>query len=237
MRRISTTRLVTIFVLVLTLTVTSSSLHVQGQAERQVECGDVIESEFSTDYESQTYTLTMSPRESFSVSLEPVGDFLNTAIALYGPTGIQLGRTGNATKSPSITSGVLSASGTYTIQVANGPLLHNSRNIYSGGGPGGVGLYTLYIECEKIDSTPSAISSPSSASQPTEVVKQTPTPLDSTLQPLLKVDETYEIVFASSTYTMTVVDLRSDGWAQVEHDDKTSWLNINQVVLITPIDD
>ena len=91
------------------------------QANRTVNCGDIIETEFSKDYEGHTYALSMEPRESFNVSIEHVGDFLQSRIELSGPTGIKLAQsTDRLGKTPYVESGILSARGTYRIFVING---------------------------------------------------------------------------------------------------------------------
>jgi hypothetical protein len=137
---------------------------VHAQAERAVGCGDIIESEFTRDREQQIFVLTMQPKESFSASIEPVGDYLETAIAIQGPTGIMLGVT-NRIKAPVVESGTLSARGTYKILVMN--------VAFNGGAPGGVGIYALYIGCVKSDGT---IIKPGDSAQPTPTPAPLPTP-------------------------------------------------------------
>ena len=109
------------------------------QAEQVVECGDIVESEFTNENQEHNYMLKMAPRESFNVSLEPVGDYLFTSTFLFGPTGMELARSYNSsygfTKTPSASSGNLSATGSYKIRVQNS----------------GIGLYTLYIGCVTIN--------------------------------------------------------------------------------------
>jgi hypothetical protein len=105
------------------------------QAEQAVECGDIVESEFTNENQYHNYVLKMAPRESFKVALEPVGDYLLTRIDLYGPTGRKLASDPyydiEFTKAPTVSSSNLSATGLYKISVRNS----------------GIGLYTLYIGC------------------------------------------------------------------------------------------
>jgi hypothetical protein len=233
MRRAIMVRLIIIFTITAAMIFTGSYHDVQGQAERKVECGDVIESEFTKNFEEHIYLITMNARDSFSVALSPVGDFLQTGIGLYGPTGIQMGRS-NAhymSKSPSVTSGILSARGVYKIQVVNAGI--DSDGGICTGDMGGVGIYTLYIECEQIN----AIPTPSATVESTESTESAASLPKADLQPLFEVNKTYEIVLPSSTYLMKVINLRSDGWVQVEYNNKVSWLNSNQVVLVTLIED
>lgn len=237
MLRINTNRLIAIFAIALMMVFLGSSSQVQSQSERRVACGDAIESEFSKDYESHFYLLKMEPRDSFSVAVVPVGDLLQNAIALYGPTGISLGVSsgGWMSPSPSIASGRLSARGDYKIQVANTGLYGDGSHNGQKGGPG---VYTLYIECELTRATATATApTPAPPIQSTETVKEISTSITQSLPPFLEVNKTYEITFASSTYTMMITGLRNDGWVQVEYDNKTAWLNLNQVILITPVED
>ena len=137
---------------------------VYAQAEQTVECGDIVESEFTKNYEDQVFVLPMRPREAFSVSLEPVGDYLQTSIGILGPTGVLLGAT-QQLKAPTIESGTLSARGNYKIQVAN--------HVFGAAGGSNVGIYTLYIGCIKSDGT---IIKPGDSVQPTPTSAPLPTP-------------------------------------------------------------
>lgn len=223
------------------------------QGEMEVQCGQIVEAEFTGNMQEHIYLLNMAPRESFDVSVEPFGDFLSTVIATYGPTGVRIGiseRQDGAgmiylKKSPSITSGILSARGQYKIRIANTPLrydnLYNDQRYY-----GGVGLYKLLIGCTTSDGTkiePGDIPQPTPTPAPLPApVKQTSSqtslaqqPTSETLFSFLETGQMYEITFGLQTETIKLIELRSDGWAKVEVDNKTGWLNINQVALIMPI--
>lgn len=152
-----------------------------------VECGQIIEGEFTKTQEENIYTIEMEPRESFSVSSEPIGDSLKIGIGLYGPSGIRLSSTGNTLLSnPEIESGILGARGNYEIRVANTGIYTDgtfSTNI------GGVGAYTLFIDCAKADGT---------RIEPGDIPQPTPTPAllpTATLRSVLSV--------RSSTFTGT----------------------------------
>ena len=127
------------------------------QAEQIVECGEIIESEFRNNEEIQSYALRMSSRDSFAVSIETVGDFLQTAIFLYGPTGLEIKREG-ASSAPSIESGILSARGNYRIDLRN----YNY----------GIGEYTMFVSCtvngQLIEAGDIAQPTPTLAPLPTE---------------------------------------------------------------------
>lgn len=104
----------------------------QGQSGTKVECGTIIENEFTDNYEQHIYQLNMSAKDSFSIIGEPVGEHLQFYIDVIGPTGLRISHIG-ISNNPAVKSGLLSASGTYKI------VINNSN--------GGVGLYTLSIGC------------------------------------------------------------------------------------------
>jgi len=124
------------------------------QAGVPVECGEIVENEFDQNNETHTYLITMAAKESFDVAVEPVGDHLLTWITLLGPTDLQLGYI-SWNKTPSISSSVLSARGTYKIKVLNGSY--------------GIGEYKLLIGC----TTHNGIIKPGDKPSPTA----TPAPL------------------------------------------------------------
>jgi hypothetical protein len=124
------------------------------RAQTEVQCGSIIEGEFTLAYQDgeQTYTIPLAPGDVLGVSGEVVGDFLGFGIAVYAPTTGRVAAThlfapvrGSAAfgvrsaypEVPSIDTGALSERGTYTI------LLH----------PNSPGLYTLYIGCTLRDGT------------------------------------------------------------------------------------
>ncbi len=105
---------------------------VYAQSGTPVECGEIIEDEFIQNNETHVYLITMVPKESFDVAIEPAGDHLLTWIKLLGPTDLQIVSTWPK-KTASASSGVLSARGTYKILVQNADY--------------GVGQYKLTIGC------------------------------------------------------------------------------------------
>lgn len=217
---------------------TQSTNTVYAQSEKTVKCGEIIESEFTRDYEDHTFVLTMQPRESFSVSLEPTGDYLLTAIAIQGPTGIRLGLT-HQTKTPTLESGTLSGRGTYKILVRNVSFVGGEGTL------GGVGIYTLYIGCVKSDGTiikpgdvpqPTPIAAPSPARQTGSQASPAPESVSAGLLSFLEVGQSYEVVFATQTRIIKLIELSGNGWAKIEMDNRTGWLNLSQVALIIPVD-
>jgi hypothetical protein len=126
------------------------------QSQTEVQCGEIVEGVFSDNAQEHNYGLTMESRESFEVSVEPVGDHLQTVIAIYGPSGVRLGYTNvgaygsHPSRNPAITSGTLSASGMYKIRISNTVIRDNNQLWYSESynfTVGGIGDYTLFISC------------------------------------------------------------------------------------------
>ena len=163
MQKRNLTRFIAIFAITL-MALAGSSPNIKGQGEREVECGDIIESEFYQNRETHTYILSMKPKESFTVSIESTGEHLESRIKLYGPTGILLAESSGLKKAPSVESGILSARGTYNILVTN-------ENLSSSGG---VGVYTIYVGCKTINGTINPGSS--FQTKPTPAPLPTPTP-------------------------------------------------------------
>lgn len=127
-----------------------------------VQCGTIIESEFTENRQIQQYELEMAPGDQFEASVTPLGDLLLTSVVAVGPSELPVassptsaGTTGTElTQTPTMATGVLSAHGTYIIFVAN-TRLDESGDLYGYGTAqnGGVGIYTLYIGCTLRDGT------------------------------------------------------------------------------------
>jgi hypothetical protein len=126
-----------------------------------INCGDIIESEFTLSHEQQRYVLKMSPGDQIAVSVVPLGDHLKTAAFLYDMAleavfaiSDKEGRLFegkyyvlSTETNPQVSSGVLSASGEYLIAVINYAWVDALKN------SGGLGLYTLYVSCTLRDGT------------------------------------------------------------------------------------
>lgn len=65
------------------------TIRVYAQPQKPVECGAIIENEFTRQAEIHTCFLEMAPRESFTVSVEPVGEYVVTLIDAYDPAGLK----------------------------------------------------------------------------------------------------------------------------------------------------
>lgn len=119
---------------------------------QQVECGDIIEGEFSQDFELVDYLIDLEPGQQITIQATPVGEALEFAIVLLGPTnlGITLSNRGYNSPDPAIVSGVLSARGRYVIRLSNAGLWEDGR-IWTA--RGGVGVYNMFIRCILRDGT------------------------------------------------------------------------------------
>ncbi len=166
------------FTLVLTLLVMLSAIpfvyaqEVQRGSGIAANCGDVIEGEFTSNYQEETYKIELKAGDSFQVSVMPLGGQLNTGILVTGPTNLGvIASNGGVLQvksvyrlrlapQPNIDTGVLSASGNYTIRLINfnagtwGTVYEYASDEYQGlSSSGGIGAYTLSIGCTLRDST------------------------------------------------------------------------------------
>ncbi|MCA9905562.1 MAG: hypothetical protein KC547_17020 [Anaerolineae bacterium] len=118
-----------------------------------VQCGDIVEGVFTQNEQVNQYTISMRSGEVLQPKAVAFGDFLQMVLAIRSPAGDVLvnsvGDTNSAANrvswgysspDPSAHSGVLSASGEYSIEIASA-----NRN--------GVGEYTLSITCTSRDGT------------------------------------------------------------------------------------
>ncbi len=131
------------------------------------ECGNIIDSAFSTNYQEQTFVITMSADDSIDLSVMPHGGQLSTGILVTGPTNLGVGinkgsvyadqYSSNGLESqPKINTGGLSADGQYTVRIVNFDFYQYffTKDTYYGlSNSGGIGKYTLYIGCTLADGT------------------------------------------------------------------------------------
>ncbi|MFN8491515.1 MAG: PPC domain-containing protein [Caldilineaceae bacterium] len=158
---------------------------VYSQNETSVRCGEIIDGQFGQNAEEHIYLLTMQSRESFEVTVQPVGDFLKTVLGIYGPSGLLLALSnsdegnyrGQVSKSPKLTSGILSAKGIYKIRVTNTAVdINNDALVTNVAYSGGIGDYALSIGCtksngSKIEPGDGPQSTPTTAPLPTPTVR------------------------------------------------------------------
>lgn len=141
-----------IFVILLVcLSFLSTEQKIDAQSTSQLECGDIVEGEFLEDVEDIRYIIDANAGDQLSLAVDPFGEFLETRIVLYGPTGQEVtatygGNTAypNTVPEPVLNTGELSANGTYTVEI---------RNYSWPDDPEGVGVFLLSIECTLRDGT------------------------------------------------------------------------------------
>lgn len=141
-------------VLIIILFVMVSSVSAQGAIS--VECGTILDDEFTEIKEQNLYTIDLEAGTQLNVTGVPLGDTLTFVSAVYAPddSNIAYSNSFNSIawtereEDKEITSptGIVSANGTYTIVVANGDLYLPDMTFY-GNRKGGVGTYTIYIGC------------------------------------------------------------------------------------------
>lgn len=126
-----------------------------------VACGTTVQGEFTKNNEKQSYTVNILPGYQVNVNGRALGDTLRFQLSFYGPTGVGIieGEYRELIKNPWFKSGVLSARGSHTIVAYNRV---PSRD------DGGVGVYTLQIECidengRAVTPAPTAAPAPSAA--------------------------------------------------------------------------
>lgn len=191
--------------------------------QQTVECGDTIASEFGQEGEVHEYSLQMSVGDSFEVSVQPVGEYLSTAIGVYGPRDDLLEYTVDVRKEPVASSDILSSSGIYTVIVANARIdKYGVQKNYKGG----FGHYRLLIKCI-IGGIPIGPGDNNSGWQ---------TPSSNLVVPsFLQVGANYQITADSRTYLVKVVEIADDGWVKVEQNASITWLNFGEVLFVTPV--
>lgn len=146
------------------------------QAQNEIQCGDILENNFAQNGEKHKYIINLNAGEKIILSAQALGDTLKLGLSLYDPANNQIMWT-YSSNNPSYTSGVLSATGNYTILAAN---------------DGGVGVYTLYVECTKRDGT---IIKPGAAQTPIPVIPATESPAEAAPPPQAATPEFADVGF------------------------------------------
>ena len=79
-----------LFVLVIMLLFVSPTFAQEVRRENPiaVECGTVLEGEFTNNYSEHNYSINLDPGTSINASVVPLGSGLRTSILLTGPTNI-----------------------------------------------------------------------------------------------------------------------------------------------------
>lgn len=135
-------------------------------AQVSVQCGDIIESEFIEEEEVQEYRIELSAGDTLEISGTVLGNQLEIGFFIAGPTNQlisssdeDINETGagylSGEAQPEASSGILSASGEYSIYALNYEIWYDrfinfNRQSWDENGPG---LYTLFVGCTLRDGT------------------------------------------------------------------------------------
>jgi len=142
----------TLFVLVLM----TQLWHVTAQTALQ--CGDIIQDEFSQNDEARQFQIDLEPGDMLSLSAQAFGGSLKFGIIIQDSVGNVIARSKDASNTPALKSDVLGSSGTYFLSLFNGEytnasLLGNGgesgANFYINGS--GIGAFTFNIGCTRSD--------------------------------------------------------------------------------------
>jgi hypothetical protein len=133
------------------------------QAQNALQCGDIIENEFTRNREVQQFKIELAAGDKLKIEGKPIGDTLAFMIAIFGPSGLPIAANDNffgrvsIMRQPVAETSTLSATGTYTVIAVN-----NDATLYDSGPDktftewsrkGGVGAYSLLVSCVKRDGT------------------------------------------------------------------------------------
>ncbi|MGB1287675.1 MAG: hypothetical protein ACPG7F_14145, partial [Aggregatilineales bacterium] len=103
---------------------------VNAQSRTAVECGDIIENEFTRNSQPFLFTIDLSAGDSIQASLVPIGTNLSATLGLYAPNDAAIAAGGYdeywwgyaPSPEPELDSDILSSNGTYTLVVINDTL-------------------------------------------------------------------------------------------------------------------
>lgn len=195
-------------------------------SQETLQCGEPIPGEFVKNPESKFYQIQMSARESFEVLVDPAGDQLKVSLALSDPSDRIFKANIGVSETPTISSGELSATGLYKIRVSNANLAPSLG--YSLVQPyTGPGFYTLVVNC-------TGIGGGNIGNDGQQPLSSPPSPLPITPS-FVEIGTNYQITAYTGTFLATVVEIEDNGWVKVNTNGATSWLNLDQVLLVTPL--
>jgi hypothetical protein len=127
-----------------------------------VQCGDIIEGEFTAPAQRLDYRIELAPGDSLSVNGEGIGTSLAFMLALANPAGeavvTSLTESGHSRPelAPSLFSDIVSARGSYTLIAYNARVYESSGSLNFQDGwndIGSVGVFILNIGCTLRDGT------------------------------------------------------------------------------------
>ncbi len=105
-----------------------------------IECGDILEDEFTKSADEHKYRIKMSPGDELQVTASPIGDYLAIGIYIKGPSGMSVSdRHRGSPGTVSVKTKKLSGRGEYEIYVTN--IYRPARQT------GYMGLYALSVGC------------------------------------------------------------------------------------------
>lgn len=143
-------RMITLFTLIIFTIPTFS------QSATPINCGDIVESEFTDNAQRHDYEIVLEGGDSLNVSVIPLGETLETTILLWGSTGQEISRSHVSRvvePTPSIETPVLSAPDTYQLMIGNSQIESDGDMSGQPWDLGGLGIYTIYIGCTLRDGT------------------------------------------------------------------------------------
>lgn len=127
-----------------------------------VQCGDIVEGEFTAPAQRMDYRIELAPGDSLNVNSEGIGTSLAFMLALANPAGepvvTSLTESGRSRPelAPSLFSDILSARGSYNLIVYNDRVFESlgSLNFQNGSNDvGSVGVFVIEIGCTLRDGT------------------------------------------------------------------------------------
>jgi hypothetical protein len=141
-----------------TLIFLSNGLAQEPTTSVKVICGDSVESEFTQPAELHEYIVSMNAGDKLKVTVAPIGDYLETAIAIFEPAGDKIASDFERKQTPSVETGGLSARGDYKVYILNyrsyGDAASGQGTLQLLNTPNGrAGTYTVLIGCTLRDGT------------------------------------------------------------------------------------
>jgi len=117
------------------------------KTENIISCTDLPSGEFSQAYEAHNYLINLSPGDELSVTINVIGDYLETALELFEPAQDRIINQTLKQKEASFQTGILSGRGEYRIKVRNYSTYQDDRIRLTEQGRAGV--YSMTLRCTK----------------------------------------------------------------------------------------
>jgi hypothetical protein len=145
--------------LLVTLTCVSKGLAQEPTTSVKVECGGSVESEFVEPIELHEYIIPVNAGDKLNIAVVPIGEYLETAVAIYEPAGDKIASDFERKQTPKVETEALSARGDYKVYILNyiaygngaqGPTILQPRPYVTSGR---AGTYTILVGCTLRDGT------------------------------------------------------------------------------------